>query len=101
MKNDIRIRKIWQKNNHEFSIEWNDGCVVDYCLSELQKNCPCAGCIDKASGNRLVNENPVKSDVRAIRIFSVGRYALRILFTSGCSNGIFDFNFLRNFSHAR
>jgi len=96
----VLVRKIWQKSNTEFSIEWSDGTVMDYRLSDLQKKCPCAACVDENSGKRLVNENSIKEDVRAIRILSVGRYALRVQFTSGCSNGIFDFKLLRNLNHA-
>lgn len=96
MMNHVRIRKIWQKNNEEFSIEWSDGCTMDYRLSDLQEKCPCAGCSERVS-----HANLSKKEVRATRISNVGRYALRIQFTSGCSNGIFDFNFLRNFSHAK
>lgn len=84
------IRKITQKNNHTFTIDWNDGRQMDYRLHKLQQKCPCAGCTESRAPN-------VKEDVRAINIQSVGRYALRIFFTSGCSKGIYDFDFLRHF----
>lgn len=88
------IRKIEQKDNFTFSIMWSDGLQGDYRLSELQKRCPCAACVDEATGKRLVEEKNVKPDVRATRITSVGRYALRIQFTSGCSTGIYEFDLL-------
>lgn len=94
-KNSYYPKKIYQKDNFTFSVEWNDGILNDYRLSELQKCCPCAGCIDEVTGQRLSHAVPVKKDVRAIRITSVGRYALRIQYTSGCSNGIYSFSFLR------
>lgn len=95
IKQPALVRKIYQKDNHSFAIEWNDGQMGIYKLSDLQKLCPCAACIDEQTGKRILDIATVKEDVRAIRITSVGRYALRIQFTSGCSNGIFDFDFLK------
>ncbi len=88
------VQNIKQKNNHAFTIEWSDGLVGDYRLSDLQKCCPCANCTDETTGKRLVDEKSIKHDVKAIRIVSVGRYALRVQFTSGCSTGIYDFDML-------
>jgi len=92
------VRKIEQKNNHLFTIEWSDGKIHDYRLSDLQKQCPCAACVDENTGQRTLDVSTVREDVRAKRIISVGRYALRIQFTSGCSTGIYDFALLRKMS---
>lgn len=89
------LKTINQIDNHTFAIEWSDGVVMQYRLSELQKKCPCANCVDENTGKRLLNEALLKEDVRAISISSVGRYALRIQFTSGCTQGIFSFDTLR------
>ena len=86
----ICIQRIVQKDNHTLTIGWSDGVTSDYRLSLLQKNCPCAGCSTESV------KNQVKDDVRATKISSVGRYALRISFTHGCSAGIYDFSLLRN-----
>jgi DUF971 family protein len=93
------IKNIEQKDAHSFSIEWNDGLVKEYRLSELQKRCPCAGCVDETTGEQILDPSSVSDDVRASRIVSVGRYAIRIFFTSGCSNGIYSFDFLHAFSY--
>lgn len=85
------IKKIVQKDNHTFTIEWSDGKIADYRLNQLQQICPCAKC--KEFSLKDLQEN-----VRCKNIQSVGRYALRIEFTSGCSSGIYDFDFLRNFA---
>lgn len=87
----VLLKKIWQIDNHRFSIEWTDGHISTYRLSTLQKKCPCAGC----SEARKQGEIPVDETVTALRINSVGRYALRIQFRRGCSAGIFDFSLLR------
>lgn len=90
-----RIKEIRQKDNYTFSILWTDGEETEHRLSDLQKQCPCALCRDEISGKQIVDPATLNKLVRARRIVSVGRYALRIEFTSGCSLGIFGFDFLR------
>lgn len=93
-KTPILVSSIKQKDNHTFSIVWSDGAVKDYRLSELQKRCPCANCVDESTGKRILNDANVNADVRAVKIVSIGRYALRIQFTSGCSTGIYGYDML-------
>lgn len=95
----LYIFKIWQKDNYSFSIEWNDGQVETFRLSDLQRNCPCANCTDENTGKVMVDPKSVDDQVRAVAIRSVGRYGLRIQFTSGCSTGIFTFDRLRALIH--
>ena len=44
------LKHIEQKNNHIFSVAWSDGTKQDFRLSDLQKQCPCAGCVDEVTG---------------------------------------------------
>jgi DUF971 family protein len=81
------IQKIKQLDAEQFQIDWSDGQSSTYRLAFLQENCPCVQC----QGKGKVAEGGVK----ARRVHSVGRYALRVDFTSGCTNGIFDFPYLR------
>lgn len=90
----VLVKSIQQKDNHHFTIVWSDGLVKNYRLSDLQSHCPCARCYDVNTGKQIV-EN-ISKDVRAKKIVNVGRYALRIQFTQGCSTGIYSFKMLRN-----
>lgn len=96
MKQVIFIFKIFQVDNHTFSIQWSDGTIQSYRLSELQKQCPCAQCRDEITGEQRITNFRVQEDVRAHYIRSVGRYGLRIQFTTGCSTGIYSFDYLKN-----
>jgi DUF971 family protein len=96
MKRNISINDIKQIDNHHFQIVWNDGTTGLYRLSDLQKNCPCAGCVDEFTGQRIAPSQSVDENVRAINIQSVGRYALKIKFTSGCSTGIYSYQTLKS-----
>lgn len=88
----VLLKKIWQVDNHHFSIEWTDSRISKYRLSTLQQHCPCAGCVEARNQGTLA----VDDDVTAVRVSSVGRYALRIQFRRGCSAGIFDYSLLRS-----
>ncbi len=84
----ISIRSIEQTSNTEFRIDWSNGSQLHYSLAELQKNCPCAACAD--------GKKATDPAVRAYKIRSVGRYAIQIDFSSGCSKGIYDLDMLYN-----
>lgn len=85
---NMSIRSIQQVNDTDFMIEWSNDSRIHYSLSDLQKNCPCAGCKE--------GKQPSDPAVRAYKIKSVGRYAIQIDFSSGCSKGIYDFDMLYN-----
>ena len=85
----VFAKKITQIDNYSFKISWTDGKEQLLPLDHLQKNCPCISC--QGQERNLLSSQ----DVRAAKIVSVGSYALRINFTSGCSRGIFTFSFLR------
>lgn len=95
MTTPLAISKIYQKDNWTFCILWNDQTEQSFRLSDLQKNCPCANCREEQAETRTADPRMVKEDVRAVVVRSVGRYGLQIQFTSGCSMGIYSFDFLR------
>ncbi len=65
--------------------------MAEYRLSDVQKICSCALCRDERTGEALVDESQIDPNVCAKKIVNVGRYALKIEFTSGCSKGIYPF----------
>jgi len=92
----VLVSKIWQKDAHCFVIEWSDGKIFQYRLSDLQNHCPCAGCTDDVTGKAHASKKTVDADVQAVRVVNAGRYGLRVQFTSGCSMGIYSFESLYN-----
>jgi DUF971 family protein len=88
----LNIHRIWQVNNYTFAIEWNDFSIHEFRLSDLQKLCPCASCVDENTSISPVDPNTILPNVQAIHIRNVGRYGLQIQFTSGCSKGIYSFD---------
>lgn len=94
----LAIKKVWQPNPQHLSLEWSDGLFNQYRLSDLQKMCPCANCVDENTGERKALKIPIQEDVTAFSVSNVGRYAIRIQYSSGCSTGLYSYQFLRNFA---
>lgn len=84
----LSIKKISQGERKQLTIEWNDGQLMNIRLNKLQKQCPCANC-------KEYKQPDPDENVDALKIYTVGRYALRIDYSSGCSAGIYSFEILR------
>lgn len=87
----LYIQQIQQEDAYTFTILWSDQLLQRFRLCDVQKHCPCAGCASKNEKGQA----SVQEGVSAARIASVGRYAIKITFSSGCSTGIYDFELLR------
>jgi ATP-binding protein involved in chromosome partitioning len=95
-ENDLPIKSLQvSKDGHSISINWSDDKSTKLRLSSIQKSCPCAGCVDEETGKRREPPEMIPEDLQAVEIHNVGRYALRFHFMSGCSKGIYHFDYLR------
>ena len=94
----LSIQKVWQPDPHHLHIDWSDGFSKRFKLNELQKKCPCANCVDENTGERKILKIPVQDNVSAFSVANVGRYAVRIQYSSGCSTGLYSYQFLRSFT---
>lgn len=68
-------------------ITWEDGLHQKVPLVELQQNCLCQECRNK--------DALCPKQVGASEVVSVGNYAIRIVFTSGCCKGIYPYHLIR------
>ena len=87
----VSIKEIKQTSRHKFSIEWSDHQIDVFHLRDLQTKCPCAHCLNNS-------QKKIDPDLLAKRIVNLGRYAIRIEFMSGCSVGIYSYDYLRQLS---
>jgi DUF971 family protein len=76
-------------------IVWGDGAVSLLGSRGLRLRCPCAGCVDERSGERILVPGMVPDDVHPNAIHYVGRYALQFMWSDGHSTGIYPFEYLR------
>ena len=90
--------KIIEESDSELSIIWSDDAETSYNVAVLRRNCPCAGCINEWTGQKMLNDSDVPADLTLSRISIVGRYALNFHFSDGHETGIFSFAYLRKLS---
>lgn len=92
----IEPRKIVEESDRELSIEWSDDKRSVYKAADLRRSCPCAGCINEWTGEKMLDTASVPDDLSIDHISIVGRYALNFHFSDGHETGIFSFAYLRN-----
>jgi len=82
-------------------IEWSDGEVRHYSVSELRSNCPCATCREKRKAppppltSLQVISKAETEPLRIANMLAMGRYAYAIHFSDGHDTGLFTLESLR------
>jgi ATP-binding protein involved in chromosome partitioning len=89
----------WPKEIHLLdqippAILWSDGSTKVYDPRELRLACPCARCVDQATGQRKISPSDVAEEVSIREARPAGRYGLLLVFSDGHDSGIFTFNLL-------
>ena len=87
--------EIHRVENRELHILWADGHRTVFTNTYLRENCPCAACVSEFTGQRILKPASVPSDIRALEISLVGRYAVQFRWSDGHSTGIYPFDRLR------
>ncbi|NGX46134.1 MAG: hypothetical protein K940chlam2_01318, partial [Chlamydiae bacterium] len=80
---------VWLAEGGVVAFEFGDGKEKRVAAATLQSHCPCARC--RGSGKSL-------ADVQPFGVEKVGRYGLRVQFTSGCSQGLYPHKLLEELS---
>lgn len=87
--------QIVEESDSELSIEWSDGESFLYNAPQLRRICPCAGCVNEWTGERMLKPETVSDDLTFKSIGVVGRYALNFIFSDEHDTGIFSYKYLR------
>ncbi|MEJ2540320.1 MAG: DUF971 domain-containing protein [Gemmatimonadota bacterium] len=77
------------------AIRWKDGRQDEFVPRRLRLLCPCAGCVEEMTGQRILVPEMVPEDVHPTAIHYVGRYALQFIWSDGHSTGIYPYEYLR------
>ncbi len=94
----IEPLQVIEESDSEISIIWSDDAETKYNAAELRRNCPCAGCVNEWTGEKILRDESVSDDLSFTHTSIVGRYALNFHFSDGHDTGIFTFKFLRGLS---
>src|SRR3954468_24178321 len=95
----IEPTQIIEESDSEISIVWSDDKEIRYEAATLRRLCPCAGCVNEWTGERMVKPESVQEGVTFSNIAVVGRYALNFNFSDGHDTGIFSFKYLREINN--
>ena len=90
----IEPRQIIEESDSEISINWSDDTETKFNATDLRRSCPCAGCINEWTGEKILKADLVKNDLSFSSISIVGRYALNFHFSDGHDTGIYSFQYL-------
>ncbi|RMG09640.1 MAG: DUF971 domain-containing protein [Acidobacteria bacterium] len=77
-------------------IIWHDGKEDAFDALKLRCSCPCASCINEWTGERILDDQQIKQDIKIEDISLVGRYAINLRFSDGHETGIYSFEYLKN-----
>jgi len=81
--------EIGRAHEYDVRVRWNNGRETIYPARFLRLACPCAGCVEEMTGQRILRDETVPADVRPLAIHPVGRYAIQIQWSDGHQTGIF------------
>ena len=85
----------------EVAFVWEDGSTTVILNSKIRQLCPCAFCSGEKDvlGNRYGGVDvPVKKEISIVRFEKVGYYGLQFFFSDGHKDGIYTFDFLKNYT---
>jgi DUF971 family protein len=94
----IEPTQIIEESDSEVTIKWSDGSETRYSAPQLRRACPCAGCINEWTGEKVLDAAKIPDDLTISSTAVVGRYALNFIFSDGHDTGIFSFKYLRALS---
>jgi DUF971 family protein len=91
----IEPTQIIEESDAELTIIWSDSSETKYNAPQLRRVCPCAGCRDEWTGEKILEDAKISDDLTFGSISIVGRYALNFHFSDGHETGIYSFEYLR------
>ena len=91
----IEPRQIVEESDSEISINWSDDTETIFNAANLRRKCPCAGCINEWTGEKILKTDSIEDDLSFSTISIVGRYALNFQFSDGHDTGIYSFQYLK------
>ena len=92
----IKIKLIEKK---KLLIIWDDKNESVLELRELRKRCPCATCLaERDKQSKMYIPLFAENQVTVKSINQVCNYAVQITWNDGHNTGIYEYNFLKNFS---
>jgi DUF971 family protein len=77
-------------------VTWPDHRVDRLAYRHLRSECPCAACRDEWSGQRILDPNSIRPDLKLVGMDNIGTYAVQLAWNDGHSSGLFTWETLRS-----
>ncbi len=77
-------------------ITWPDHRVDRFPYHTLRSECPCAGCRNEWTGERILDPTSIRPDLKLEGMENIGTYAVQFAWNDGHSSGLFTWESLRN-----
>ena len=75
--------------SRELEITWKPDHIGYYPYRNLRLVCPCAGCVDEMTNNRIVDPATIPEDILITEMQLVGNYAVKIVWSGGHDTGLY------------
>jgi DUF971 family protein len=82
-------------------LTWPDGRVDRLPYRYLRGECPCASCRDEWTGERILQADAIRPDLRLEGMEGVGNYAVRLAWNDGHSSGLYTWEALQRLCQDR
>ena len=76
-------------------LQWNNETVHRIPFKVLRGLCPCAGCVNEVTGERMIDVNTIAEDIQPTSLGHAGSYALKIAWTDQHDTGLYTWEHLR------
>jgi DUF971 family protein len=78
-----------------FEVTWPDKRVDRFPYRFLRSECPCASCRDEWTGERIIRDDSLRSDLKLEAMEPIGTYAVQLVWNDGHSSGLYTWESLR------
>lgn len=82
-------------------LTWVDDEVDRLPYRYLRAECPCASCIDEWTGERTLDPQSIRADLKLEGMEAIGNYAVRLGWSDGHSSGLYTWENLRRLAQDR
>ena len=75
-------------------MQWSDGTIFKLPFKYLRGECPCAGCIDEWTGQRILDLDTIPESIQPEQLTPSGNYAIKFTWSDGHSSGLYTWDHL-------
>lgn len=80
---------------------WSDGNAFQLPYKFLRGQCPCAGCVNEMTGERMIDVDAIPDSIQPLKLEYCGNYALKIDWNDGHNTGLFTWERLHALCRSR